>query len=232
MRDWSSCRRYSTGVAFLEREAHIWASGEAKLMGEAQERTGLEKIATAIFMIQAVLLIIVAVPLRLIPEFYFVLRDIMWYQPHVAMWAIVSVFLIRKQPKSEHTRIFVILLFVNDIIGVITSFNFDFFFWVISPARVIHSLLFVIPGIAALFYIPTMDIEKEDITQFHHETFIEEILQHDTLEEGLDYALDYIADPKYEFDPEYKQQFLEYVAERDDELGELVRARMDEERGL
>jgi len=201
-------------------------------MGEVQERTGLERIVTVIILIQAILLIIVAVPLRLVPEFYFVLRDILWNQPHVAMWAIGAVILIRKKPRDSHTRIYVFLLFIYDILGAIWSFNFEFFFWVITPARAMHSMLFIIPGIATLLYIPTMEIEEEDITQFHHETFIEEIMEHDTLEEGLDYVLNYMDDPKWEIEPEYKQQFLEYVSEKDDELGELVRARLDKERVL
>ena len=195
-------------------------------MGEIEETNSFDRIISIVFLTQGVLLLLVAIPLRLMPEFYVVLKDILWFQPDVAIWAFASAFLVRKRPKAEHTLIFVMLLFFLDLLGVIWSFNFEFFFWQFTPSRALHSVLFIIPGIVTLFYIPTMEVEKEDIMKFHHEALIEEIMAHDSMIEGLDYVLSYIDNPKYKFEPEYKQLFLDYISRRDDELGELARSKL------
>ena len=39
--------------------------------------------------------------------------------------------------------------------------------------------------------------------------------------------LDYIADPQWEFETGYKEDFLEYLSKRDDELGQLARDRLN-----
>ena len=56
---------------------------------------------------------------------------------------------------------------------------------------------------------------------------MKKINQHPTVEEGLDYVLDYIENPKWEFEDGYKEAFLEYLTERDDELGKIAREKLE-----
>ena len=201
-------------------------------MGEIEERDGFAKIILIMLFIQGMLLLIIEIPLRFIPELLVLIQDIYANEFGTGLWAIASAGFVWMRPRKSETKHWLTVLLFFDIIGSIASFNYEFFFWVITPTRVLLSSIFIVSGFATAFYILTVDFDEPDLITPGHEVFIQEIMMHDSLEEGLDYVLDYIDDPKWEFEPEYKQQFLDYVAERDDELGELVRVRLDKERGL
>jgi len=144
----------------------------------------------------------------------------------VAIWTLAASGIVWFKPNEKETRVWLALLIFYDIFHSIWVFWYDFI-WVVTDLRIWLSLLYIIPIVPIGFYIVTVEFEERDhTTEMYDELINEEIMKHPTIEQGLDYVLDYIDDPQWEFEEDYKESFLEYMAERDDELGRLARERL------
>jgi len=192
------------------------------------ERTGFEKLLFSILVLHGLACFMIAFPLRFIPEFRIVMQDIYVFPFENFLMSILGAVLLRKKPKDTHTRLWFLFILFLDFYRVISSFNLEFFFWTFNEVRLVLSVFFFIPVPPLFFYIVTVKFEEPDITAEQFDSLIyEEILKHENVEEGLDYVLNYIADPQWEFETGYKEDFLEYLSKRDDELGQLARDRLN-----
>jgi hypothetical protein len=208
-------------------EAYICFIVSGLTMEGQSERTGFSKLVVIMLMIHGIILFMMAIPFRLIPEYRIAIQGIFPDPLTILPWNFVTGLIIWLRPQAEHTRYYILAAIFYDIFAMVWVF-FEEFAWLMSDIRIIFSLVYFSPVIPLLFYVLTTTFIKEDITEAQFDVFIhEEIMKHPSIEEGLDYVLDYIADPQWKFEDGYREDFLEYLSKRDDELGQLARDRLN-----
>jgi len=198
-----------------------------QFMEERVERTGFSKLVFLILLIHGLTIFLLTIPFRFIVEYRIALNQTYYFPIEVVLIAFASAGFIWTRPRAKETRVYISVTAAFDIIHTILIF-LDGFTWTFSEIRILISIIHLLPVIPLLLYVITVNI-VDDPDKDNHEVMVYEIMQHPSLEEGLDYVLSYIDDPRWEFEDDYKVSLLEYLAERDDELGELARKKLHPE---
>ncbi len=191
------------------------------------ERTRLMKLILLILVFHGIVLFVLAFPLRFIEDYYLAVQDIDFTPMGPSIFTLFAAFFFWFNPRKKTTKAWLILTIIYDALFAILVFIHEFS-WVITEIRILFSIIYFLPVLPLLSYVFDTDFTEEDITEASYYVLInEEIMKHPTLELGLDYVLEYIADPQWKFEPGYKEAFLEFLSKRDDELGQLAHARLD-----
>lgn len=193
-------------------------------MGSLSKHTRLSKLIILLLVVHTVILVLLAIPFRFIFDDLFLGSEFYPNTGGLLAPTLFALIYVWYRPRENVARAMIGITIFGDCLFSLLMFL------VISDLQIILFLLYFFPVLPLLYYAVTVEVtKKSEISKdFRFDVFVVKILAHDDVVEGLDNVLSSLSvELKGDTVLDQERHFLEYISQREDELGNLARERLD-----